>query len=482
MNHLWVALVKDFAGRKPGEKIKLETDAEKQALLDAGLAEDCANPETDAVQAALSDLVQTVRKSAQSAVADEIKKLGRKAGNRFATGAASSFPAGGGTTAPAASRFATSGAGRFVAPAVPIDEAEQKMGGFRSPGEFWMKVVQASEPGRPADNRLVKLFEDAEQKAPTGMNTITGSEGGFLIPETISNQIMELVFDSSGLLARTDTESIAGNSITLKAVDETSRATGSRRGGVRGYWLAEAAQFTASQPAFRELNLKPHKVGVLYYATEEELSDAGGFSLQQKLGQYAAEEINWLVSDAIINGNGVGKPLGILNSGCLVTVSKEGGQSANTVLYANMRKMYYRMLPRSVANAVWLVSGEVLEQLAALAFTTGGSSPVMLAGGQFPNTSVAPFGTFFGRPIVVTEHNPALSSLGDVIFADLSMYKTATRGGVHAAMSIHVRFLYEESAFRFSFRVDGQPWLKSAVASAKNASFTQSPFVTLEAR
>ena len=138
---------------------------------------------------------------------------------------------------------------------------------------------------------------------------------------------MELVFDDKNLLTRTDSEAISAGSITLKAIDESSRATGSRRGGVQGYWMAEAEQYTASKPKFRELTLRPHKLGVFYYATEEELADASGFSLEQKLADYAADEINWLVTEAIINGDGAGKPLGDLELG----LSDQCGQGVRPI-------------------------------------------------------------------------------------------------------------------------------------------------------
>jgi len=61
------------------------------------------------------------------------------------------------------------------------------------------------------------------------------------------------------------------------------------------------------------------------------------------------------------------------------------------------------------------------------------------------------------------------------------MYKTATRGGIKSAMSIHVRFEYGEQAFRFEFRIDGQPWLDAPITPFKGAA-TQSAFIALAAR
>lgn len=454
--NLWVRLTRPHGGVGAGEQVRANSAAEKRRLLEAGLAEDCDDPTDLIVRRVTQDVSTNVVESAVRAIDRRLKAF-----------------ADSGEVGPAV--FA-SGSGRFrPIPAAARDRECEKLAGFQSAGEFWAAVVNAGTPSKRVDERLVR-------KAPLGLNTIEGADGGFLVPEAVSDQIMSLVFDEANLLGRTDSEAITGNSITLKAIDESSRATGSRRGGVQGYWMAEAEQFTASKPRFRELSFRPHKLGVFYYATDEELSDASGFSLEQKLAEYAAEEINWLVNESIVNGDGVGKPLGILNSGCLVTINKESGQAADTIVFPNIVKMYARMLPRSIHRAVWLVNVDTLPQLMAMAFpNASGTAPAFLNGNAFPNASESPFGSLVGRPILVTEHNPTLGDKGDIVFADMEMYKTVTRGSVRSALSIHVRFDYGEAAFRFDFRIDGRPWLDAPIAPAKGTA-TLAPFVTIQDR
>ena len=125
---------------------------------------------------------------------------------------------------------------------------------------------------------------------------------------------------------------------------------------------------------------------------------------------------------------------------------------------------------------------DFLPQLLAMTFpNAAGTVPAFLSGGMYPNAASAPYGTLLGRPIMVSEHMEPLGTTGDVLFADLGMYKTATRGGVRAAVSIHVRFDYGETAFRFDFRVDGQPWLTAPITPAAGGD-TLSPFVALGTR
>jgi HK97 family phage major capsid protein len=86
-----------------------------------------------------------------------------------------------------------------------------------------------------------------------------------------------------------------------------------------------------------------------------------------------------------------------------------------------------------------------------------------------------------GRPILVLEQCCALGDLGDIAFCDFGRYVLADKGAMQTASSLHVRFLYGEQVLRFTYRVDGQPELDSAITPAHGTD-TISPFVLLEAR
>jgi len=82
---------------------------------------------------------------------------------------------------------------------------------------------------------------------------------------------------------------------------------------------------------------------------------------------------------------------------------------------------------------------------------------------------------------VPLEQCSAAGEVGDIILADMSQYLLIDKGGINAASSIHVRFLYDENVYRFIYRVDGQPiWNKPLQAYKGSASV--SPFVALASR
>ena len=365
----------------------------------------------------------------------------------------------------------------------PDDEKKRSMdmkrfqrGGmpYQTLGEQLADVIRAGTPGEKTPARL------HEVRAASGLSEAVGADGGFLLQPEFSNELLKVAWDTGKLAAKCRQITLSGraNSIKIPGVDETSRAS-TRWGGILGYWADEAAQKTASKPKFRRIELNLNKLIGLCYATDELLDDVS--ALETYITQGFGEEFGFQMDDAIINGTGVGRPLGILAAGSLVSVSAETGQAAATVVFDNVTKMWARIFASSQPSAVWLINQTVWPELfnMYLAVGTGGSAVFLPPGGL----SDSPYSTLMGRPIIPIEQCAALGTVGDIILADFSGYILATKGGMQTDMSIHVRFIYDESVFRFVYRVDGQPILASAVTPYKGtASNSQSHFVALATR
>ena len=350
-----------------------------------------------------------------------------------------------------------------------IDEPKSEKR-FATFGEQLAAVVQASRGH--VDPRL-------EMRAPTGLGESIAADGGFLVQKDFQAELLKIQHDSAILAGkcRRIPISSASNGVKINGVDETSRVNGSRWGGVRGYWLAEAGAIAASQPKFRRIELSLKKLGALVYSTDELLADSA--ALESIVTQAAGEELAFMLDDAIISGTGAGMPLGVLNSGALITVAAEAGQGADTIVYENLVNMWAQAHAPSRKNAVWYINQACEPQLYTMGLTLGVSAaPVYLPPG---GASAAPYGTLFGRPVVAIEQASALGDVGDIMLLDLSQYVLAEKGGIDQAYSIHVRFLNDEGIFRFIQRVDGQPTWGSTLTPFKGAS-ALSPFVTLAAR
>lgn len=326
--------------------------------------------------------------------------------------------------------------------------------------EFFQAVKMAEMYPGQEERRLLPF------KA-TGLNEATPSQGGYLLPPQIAAGIHQNMWSVGSVLSRFNPIRVSGNSLTINAVDETSRADGSRMGGVQGYWLAEAAQKSASKPKFRQIDLKLKKVAALCYATDELLADAS--ALESWIGNEVPNELRFNVEAAIINGDGVGKPLGILQSGSLISATRTDGSKIDAY---DIGRMWARRLP-GYNDYVWFVNPAVYPQLLNM---TIGDMPVY-APSVRPDV---PFGSLLGRPVIENEYCPNLGTAGDILLASPSAYALITKGGIEAASSIHIKFDYDETAFRFVYRVDGQPYYNAAI-TAYDAVNTVSPFVALVA-
>jgi HK97 family phage major capsid protein len=344
---------------------------------------------------------------------------------------------------------------------------------FSCLGEQLAAVMNAGRPGGKVDQRLFN--------AASGLSETVPSDGGFLVQQDFTNEMLQEVFQTGVLASRCRRIPISGNSNSIKinGVDETSRAS-TRYGGIVGYWVDEAAEKTASKPKFRKIELSLKKLIGLCYATDELLADAA--ALEAFIRNAFVGEFNFLLDDAIINGTGAGMPLGIINSGCLVSVGKESGQTAATVVTENIVKMWSRRFASQSQNYAWFYNQNIEPQLHTMSLSVGtGGGPVYMPPGGL---SQSPYGTLYGRPAIAIEQAATLGTQGDIILANFrDGYILAEKGGIQSDMSIHVRFIYDESVFRFVMRIDGQPVRASALTPYKGgATATQSHFIVLDTR
>jgi HK97 family phage major capsid protein len=354
--------------------------------------------------------------------------------------------------------------------------AERGRYGWHNFGDFAFAVRNASMPGgeQKMDPRLLN--------APTtyGSEGI-GPDGGFAVPPDFRSGIMTKVMGEDSLISRTDQIQTSSNGITVPKDETTPWGTA----GIQGYWTGEGAAKTQSKPVLETSTIKVHKLAVLVPVTDELLDDAP--ALGSYVARKAGEVIDFKITDAIINGTGAGMPLGILNSPATVSQAAEGSQVADTIHGLNLVKMWARLPANWRQSAVWLAHPDVEALVmtagiqvgpAAAGTATGGALVWMPPGGL----SGSPFSTLFGRPIIPTQAAQQPGDVGDLILASMGQYASVIKGGgLKADTSIHLFFDYDVTAFRFVFRMGGQPWWSAPIA-AKNGSTTYGPFVTLAAR
>lgn len=346
---------------------------------------------------------------------------------------------------------------------------------FRSLAEQARAIKQdVLSMGRNTHPRLSALKSiEVEAMKATGASEGVPADGGYLLDPTLTAEVMKPIHEEGPFTRSARRLPVSSNSNYgwMNGVDETSRATGSRWGGIQGYRLNEAGTKTASKPKFRRINWELKKYAAVVYGTDELLQDAAMFSEVVNVG--CREELMFMANDDVLNGTGVGGPQGILASGALIGIARVDG---NKIQHADIVGMWSRMHPRNKSNAAWYINSEVHPQLDALYFP--GSTTSVLS----PYVSYGADGVMriYGRPVIETEFNPALGTQGDILLADMREYLYWEKTDIQAATSIHVQFLTDETTFRFVYRCDGQTSQASALTPYKGSA-TQSAFISLTA-
>lgn len=341
--------------------------------------------------------------------------------------------------------------------------------GFGNLAEFALAVRNAS-PGASnfqIDERLSRFA------APSNFHRETGSTDGYQVPPQYRAEVWDVVNadDPANLLNLVDAEPTVSNAVEMLADESTPWGAS----GVQAYWRSEGSQMSPSRLSQQSRTVKLGELYAFVLATEELLEDAP--RLNARLTNKSGLAIRWKASDAIMWGDGVGKPLGYMNSAALVSVAEETTQIADTIVAGNVAKMYARMLAAGMPRAIWLVNSDVLPQLMTM---TLGNQPIWTP----PSTGFAnaPGGMLFGRPVVPTEHCKTLGDKGDIQLIDpMGYYAARKQAGVQFASSMHLYFDYNIQAFRWTFRLGGQPYLSAPVSPAEGSA-TKSHFIVLDER
>jgi len=324
-------------------------------------------------------------------------------------------------------------------------------GGFQNVGEI-MAALYRKAHGEGFDERLKPLqIQNATQVGET-----VGSEGGFMIPLQFVERALNEDLADTVLLQLCDRQNMKTHEMTVPAFQDDDHSATAPFGITWGQ-IAEGTSFGTTQGTpFRAMNLSAKKSGALFAVNNEWLADSST-GVRQRLENIWRASLRWYIEDLLWTGTGAGECLGALNGGGDVSIPIESGQVDNTILVDNIVNMWARLRPGSHSRAIWACNATCFPNLATLtlAVGTGGSSVGILQ----TNNSVAgaPATTIFGRPLYMTEHLPSLGNSGDLVLLDPLLYLLGDRQQIILDASPHLKFDYDQTVFRASARVDGQP-------------------------
>jgi HK97 family phage major capsid protein len=448
---MFIQLLKEFMGKKPGERIDV-SEADAHALV----AQQIAHPVTDDI------ITPAVQKAMEQAFAGFQKGLDAVIG-----------------TALQQFQDAQGQARKFAAPAIFGAGGDGDPQG-RSFGDWLVQVAvlgsakTGARAKADAQERLDKVYGSAFspwQKA--AMSEASGTTGGYIVPPEFTQQLLALVAEETTFRQYAFVQPMASATMQFPYLDATTVQTAGNTpffGGVIASWTGEAQNRTETEPIFKMMELKAQELSGYSVSSNILLQDAA-FGLEKFLMTLFAKAVGWYEEYAFLQGNGVGKPLGVLNAPATKAVTRNTASHFN---YADVSAMLAGLLPASYPRARWYISPSVVPDLMQL--KDGANRALFVSIDQ--GAVKAPIWKLLNLPVTITEKVPALGTKGDVMLIDPSLYVIGDRQMLEVTPSEHFSFVKNQMTWRFVQRIDGRPWLDSVV-TLQDGTTTVSPFVVL---
>ncbi len=424
------------------------------------------------------DTVEDMRTQVQSVLFDMIRDNGGGKRPLLDIGKAISFQNGKPTLALSAdgSPSVSKGKGAVynkTAPGAMFENAYRAEDRFSTIGEYCQAIREEARPtSTPKRKELLQKLENV-RSFQNSFGSEDPAAGGFLISEIMRSELLQLALEESIVRSRATVIPMSTLRVPIPTVDDTSHVS-SLFGGVQFYWAEEGASLTESQAKFGRVTLDAKKLTGFFKVPNELLADAPAFS--GWFDSRVPAGLAWSEDVAFLTETGAGTPQGFIGSPAYVQATRA---TSNEIGYSDIVGMYARMLPTSLKSAVWICAIDTFPQLAQMSIGTA-SPGVWMGGYNVPGVSDAPPVMIFGRPVFFTEKVPKLGSVGDISFVDLSYYLIGDRQQVEVASSDQFAFQNDQTAYRLVERVDGRPWLQTALTPHNASTNTLSAYVGLE--
>lgn len=301
--------------------------------------------------------------------------------------------------------------------------------------------------GRAADSYKKAMLSALRSNFRNVSNVLqegVDADGGYLVPEEYDTRLIDGLKDENIIRKLGHTITTSGERKINIAATKPAAA-----------WIDEGEALTFSDATFSQINLDAHKLHVAVKVTEELLYD-NAFQLENYIIEEFYKALANAEEDAFINGNGTGKPLGILaaSGGAEVGVTTA---SATAITADEVINLVYSLKRPYRKNAVFILNDQTIAALRKLKDGNGAYMwQAALVAGE-PDK-------LLGYPVYTSAYMPTIEAgAKTIIFGDLSYYNIGDRGSRSFA---ELRELFAGNGmvgFVAKERVDGKLVLPEAI-------------------
>ena len=311
------------------------------------------------------------------------------------------------------------------------------------------------------EGRKLEVNEDEIRAFRASMLEGTPSAGGFSVPEPLAAQWLDDSIENEIVRPRATVwamESASRKVVGWDALNQSSVLFG----GFAMEFLDEAGTGNKQTGKLRAIELNAKKGAIFVDISNELREDGQGFEAQ--LDRAMRASIGYAIDQYCLGGVGAGQPLGVRNDPAKISVAKESGQRADTIVWENLTKMFARMYPAGRERAIWLANSDTIPQLMTLSIAIG-------TAGSYIQVMKENSGTFsiLGRPVIFTSHMPTLGDADDIMLLDLSQYAIGIRRDLRVERSNIPGWTQDLMSYRALLRFDGQG-MWSSVFTPRNGS------------
>ena len=277
----------------------------------------------------------------------------------------------------------------------------------------------------------------------------TDSEGGYLVPDEFERTLIE------GLQEENIFRQLA-KVITTSSGDRKIPVVASK--GIAS-WVDEEGAVPESDDAFTQVSIGAYKLATMIKVSQELIQD-NVFNLESYIAKEFARRIGAAEEEAFLNGNGVGRPIGIFND----TGGGEIGVTASTqslIKIDEILDLFYSLKSPYRKKASFIMNDATVKEIRKLKDGNG----------QYiwqPSLTAGEPDTILNRPVKTSSYVPTIGAGSkSIAFGDFNYYWVADRQG---RIFQRLNELYAETGqigFKASQRVDGKLILPEAIKILK---------------
>ena len=264
------------------------------------------------------------------------------------------------------------------------------------------------------------------------------SEGGYLVPDEYERTLVDALREENRL--RTLCKIIRTSSGDRKIPLVASHGTAS--------WVEEEGAIPESDDAFGQITIGAHKIASMIKVSDELLQDSV-FDIENYIATEFARRVGDAEEAAFINGDGSGKPYGMLHTsnGAVAGVT---AASATAITADELLDLIYSLKAPYRKRAVFLMQDSTIKAVRKL---KDGNSQYLWQ----PGMKEGEPDMLLGYRLVTSTHMPAIvASAKPILFGDLSSYWIADREGRSMQRLNELYAATGQVGFRVTQRVDGR--------------------------